>query len=406
MDLDRLRNIARVGFRAARERSDEMTERGGTRTCERTGLIVLLAFTGIVVFSASCSSRSDGTDPGDDTAPVKLIYDGDIGPDPCDFSTLSMLHEYHNRGMIELIGVVGETPDLYLASTFSIYDQLYGNGTPIGSFNDRSDDVPFSLRVKTTYAIATMFATYENQNKKIYERYGNEETRTADDVPGPVEIYRQLLAEAEDDSITIYAAGQLYNFPALFASQADHYSSLNGEDLVCAKVSRFVFMGGYFPSSFENPFYLLMDRAEWNWWALGEKGITRATMDTLAKMGKPITYVGYKVGLKVPVGRKIVRRLGRDHPTSEAYFQFRLTYGGEGEDLASDNPAFDDVALYYVVEGGEGRFFDRNHGHAVINDDGANTWEPEGTSEGYLTLLPGVEDELIDVITDRVTGFF
>ncbi len=119
-----------------------------------------------------------------------------------------------------------------------------------------------------------------------------------------------------------------------------------------------------------------------------------------------MTYVGYKVGLKVPVGRKIVRRLGRDHPTSEAYFQFRLTYGGEGEDLASDNPAFDDVALYYVVEGGEGRFFDRNHGHAVINDDGANTWEPEGTSEGYLTLLPGVEDELIDVITDRVTGFF
>jgi len=361
---------------------------------------------GITIFIASCSPKSDDKGPANGAAPIKLIYDGDIGPDPCDFTTLSMLHEYHNRGMIELVGVVGETPDLHLASTFSIYDQFYGNWTPIGSFNGRSDDVPFSPQAKTTYAIATTFSTYENQNETIYERYGNEETRTADDVPGPVETYRQLLAGAEDDSITLYAAGQLFNFPALFASRADKHSSLGGEDLVRAKVSRFVFMGGYFPSSFENPLYFFTDRAEWNWWALGEKGITRTTMDTLVKMGKPMTYVGYKAGLEVQVGREIVRRLGRDHPTSEAYYQFRLTYGGEGADLSSDNPAFDDVALYYVVEGGEGRFFHRIHGHAVINDDGANTWEPEETNESYLTLLPGVEDELVEVITDRVTGSF
>jgi hypothetical protein len=38
---------------------------------------------------------------------------------------------------------------------------------------------------------------------------------------------------------------------------------------------------------------------------------------------------------------------------------FRLTYGGEGADLASDNPAFDDMALYFVIEGGEGRSFER-----------------------------------------------
>ena len=41
-----------------------------------------------------------------------------------------MLHEYHRHGMIELVGVVGETPDSYLASTFSIYNQLYKNDIP------------------------------------------------------------------------------------------------------------------------------------------------------------------------------------------------------------------------------------------------------------------------------------
>ena len=79
---------------------------------------------------------------------IKLIYDGDIGPDPCDFSTLSMLHEYHNKGMIDLVGVVGETPDPYLASTFSIYNQFYGNDIPIGSFNSVPGGVTFSDDVK------------------------------------------------------------------------------------------------------------------------------------------------------------------------------------------------------------------------------------------------------------------
>jgi hypothetical protein len=35
---------------------------------------------------------------------IKLIYDGDIGPDPCDFPVLSLLHEYQRHGLIELLG--------------------------------------------------------------------------------------------------------------------------------------------------------------------------------------------------------------------------------------------------------------------------------------------------------------
>ena len=64
-----------------------------------------------VLFLASLAL---GHSPAVSAEPVKLIYDGDIGPDPCDFSTLSMLHQYHNKGMIDLIGVIGSTPDRYV----------------------------------------------------------------------------------------------------------------------------------------------------------------------------------------------------------------------------------------------------------------------------------------------------
>ncbi len=368
----------------------------------RSKLIAAFVVIAVVFAAFSCASDDTGSTGSD----IKLIYDGDIGPDPCDFSTLSLLHEYHNKGMIDLVGVIGATPDPYLASTFSIYNQIYGNNIPIGAYSDGSDDIAFSQRIKRAYSSAILFTTYANPNETIYEKYGNSETRTLDDIAGTVELYRKLLSGAEDNSITIYAAGQLFNFPALLTSQADQYSPLNGEELVQSKVKEFVFMGGDYPCSAANPPHDVMAGAEYNWWALGEKDITRKVISTLARMGKPITYVGFEVGERILVGREIVRRLGRDHPTSEGYYQYVATYDGQGVELKADNPAFDEAGLYYLVEGGLGTYFDRVFGSVQIDENGANTWVTDEGTEAYITLRSGVEDELAGVITDRVTGRF
>ena len=73
---------------------------------------------------------------------IKLIYDGDIGPDPCDFAVLSLLHEYQRHGLIELLGEVCEVPDQYGASTLSIYNQLYKNDVPIGGLQPQNLEQP------------------------------------------------------------------------------------------------------------------------------------------------------------------------------------------------------------------------------------------------------------------------
>ena len=343
---------------------------------------------------------------------IKLIYDGDIGPDPCDFSTLSMLHEYHNKGMIELLGVMGATPDPYLASTFSIYNQVYGNDIPIGSFNNAPGGVEFSDEVrKMYYGVISRFC-HADQNKAIYEKFGNSRTKRANDVPNPVELYRKVLSEAPDNSITIYAAGQLFNFPALFVSGADQYSALSGEELLRTKVKEFVFMGGYFPISSEFPGYRPTGGAEYNWWALGNRETTRTTINTLVKMGKPITYVGFEVGVRIRVGKEMARRLGRDHPTTESFYLYRATARisrdakEKGPQLKSNNPAFDEIALFHAVEGGIGEYFGRVPGRVQIDENGANTWVPGDGNESYITLLPRVGRRLRETITDRITGDF
>lgn len=365
----------------------------------------------MLFFIFSCNAQEES---GTSKSTIKLIYDGDIGPDPCDFSTISMLHEYHNKGFIELLAVIGETPDPYLASTFSIYNQIYENEIPIAAYDPESSDLDFGKDVIKKYYEAVEKMCHADQNKAIYEKYGNEKTLQSNDVMGTVMLYRKLLSEAEDNSIVIYTAGQLYNFPPLLVSGADQYSSLSGKELLKAKLKKIVLMAGYFPESRVNPWYIEnTNGAEWNWWAFGSKNTTKTTINALTKMGKPIIYIGAEVGLQVRVGLEMAERLGREHPTTEAFYLYKWTtqpIDSTDQDspvLTSDNPAYDEIGLFVAVEGGIGEFFNTIRGRVEVDEHGANNWIPDKEgNESYITLLPEMTKKLSMVITDRITGDF
>ena len=95
-----------------------------------------------------------------------------------------------------------------------------------------------------------------------------------------------------------------------------------------------------------------------------------------------------------------MKRLGKDHPVYDAYANTK-TYNSENE-----NCAFDEVALYYLVEGGLDSYFGLVRGKAVLDEHGANRWSSDTSNEYYLTLLPGVNETLSSIITDRITGDF
>jgi inosine-uridine nucleoside N-ribohydrolase len=337
---------------------------------------------------------------------LRVIFDADIGPDPTDFTTISMLHEYHERGMIELVATIGETPDPLLASTFSVYNRLHGHDVPIGAPIDGGGDLAFEERGRVAYDLTMQVVTRRNQNEVIRERYGDS-SRADPAVPTPVECYRRLLAAASESDITIFAAGQLFNLPALLDSPPDEHSPLSGEELVRRSVKGLHFMGGAFPSSvdvLEPGIANVTGGAEWNFWALNMRGVTAAALGRLSALGIPMTFVGWEVGIRVLAGREIIDRLGRDHPSSEAYFQYVST-SEDGTELTDENPAYDDVALFHLVEGETGSWFGEVRGRPVIDDVGVNTWAEDG-SHRYITLQPGVEAEMRALVTDRITGRF
>lgn len=377
-------------------------------------VLLQLILAGLVLVAPVRADEPATTTPSAEAAPpkIKLIYDGDIGPDPCDFTTLSMLHEYHRHGLIELLGVAGEAPDPHLASTFSIYNQLYKQDIPIGISANKTGGVKFSDAVAKLYQKVVADTCHADPNKTIFEKFATDETQTTDDVLNSVELYRKLLAAADDNSVVIYAAGPLFNFPLLLASPGDKYSPHTGERLLRDKVKQFVFMGGNFPDSVKSGHHG-SEGAEYNWHAWGHPSVTKSAIEGLAKLGKPMIYIGFEQGIRVHVGREIAEKLGRKHPTTESYYLYRSTAkippdaADKAPQLMHDNPAFDDLGLFVAVEGGVGKYFREVRGHVQVNEKGANTWVADDDgNEAYITIIQGQEAALRKIMAERITGSY
>ena len=65
--------------------------------------------------------------------------------------------------------------------------------------------------------------------------------------PNPVDLYRQILGEAQNGSITIVSIGFFDNLAALVDSEPDGHSNMTGRELIAAMVKDLAVMGGEYP---------------------------------------------------------------------------------------------------------------------------------------------------------------
>jgi hypothetical protein len=119
------------------------------------------------------------------------------------------------------------------------------------------------------------------------------------DVPLAVDLYRKILSEHDDNSITIVTVGPL-EYKDLLMSGPDKYSRLSGKELVEKKVEKFVIMGGQFPSG----------KNEWNFNG-NMPGVTRYVLENLAV---PVVFSGFEIGMAIHTGPRF-HELDPGHPS-------------------------------------------------------------------------------------------
>lgn len=195
-------------------------------------------------FLIGCTSAPPASDGG---AP-RIILDTDVGSSTDDLFALEMLYRYEDAGKCRLLGVVVDRPGEANAAFIDAMNAWAGR-----------PDLPVGL-VRRGPEKAMVFIDYAH----VADTTGADGSplfpRAAPGArPDGAALYRRLLADAPDGSVTVCSIGFLTALAQLLESPPDGLSPLGGAELVRRKVARAVVMGGAFAKDAEPEYNFAMD---------------------------------------------------------------------------------------------------------------------------------------------------
>ncbi|MCH9653106.1 MAG: nucleoside hydrolase [Planctomycetes bacterium] len=293
--------------------------------------------------------------------PVQVIFDTDISGDVDDVLALAMLHALADRGECKLLAV-----------TISKINSLTGPFTDAtNTFYGRSN-VPIGV----TQAAQRRESKYL---KLINEKQGNQfryphDILSNDQLPSAVKILRKTLAGAADHSVVIIQVGLAANLADLVESKPDHFSPLNGLELIQRKVKLVSVMAGAFEPINGNNRYLE---------ANVRNGIQ--SMQRFADqwpVDVPVIWSGFEIGIAVTYPRTSIAsdfNYVRHHIVREAY----LLHSGPDH----DRPSWDLTSVLYAVRPKDSYFDLSLPGRVSVADDGFTSFKAgENGRDRYLIM--------------------
>ncbi|MCQ2606979.1 MAG: nucleoside hydrolase [Bacteroidales bacterium] len=182
---------------------------------------------------------------------VNIIIDTDLGSSTDDVATICMAYKYMRQGKANLLGIIVDRMGEQNAEFADVLNTYYGfPEIPIGLCrNGLHNPQIFSDYAGLAYA-------KDNKGNQLFKR-----TKT-EDFPDDYKLYRKLLANQDDKSVTIISIGFLTSLSKLLESQADEYSELTGVELVRQKVEQIILMGGKFDENDKTGEYNIQLSAE------------------------------------------------------------------------------------------------------------------------------------------------
>jgi len=298
---------------------------------------------------------------GAPAAPVRILFDSDIGPDCDDAGTAALLNALADRGEAEILGMACCTSSEWGAPCLDAINTWYGR-----------PDVPIGTIKRTGFLSGKGDHKY---NEHVAKNFPND-LKSGKDAPDAAELYRKILAGQPDASVVMVAVGPLPNLANLLASGADANSPLAGVELVKKKVKGLVVMGGRYPSG-----------KEWNF-----EQDRAATKKVNEEWPTPIVFSGGEVGEPIGTGARLFSETPPENPVRKAY----ELYNGAGKNRSS----WDQTAMLYAIRGEAGVFKLSPEGTNAVAADGKNTWSAAaGGRHRYLIKAAGDRD-IAKVIED------
>ena len=305
-------------------------------------------------------------------APVKVIFDTDIGNDVDDVLALSVLHALQSRGECELLAVTITKPDELAGPFVSAVNSFYGRPRiPIGLTHSGLTNQPSKF-----LPLAEV-----RDGKKL--RYPHRLKRSSD-APEATALLRKILSRQPDHSVVLVQVGYFSNFAALLDTPGDASSPLTGRELVQQKVKLLSVMAGSFkPGGHDLEYNVTQHLA-------ASKRLAR-------EWPTPIVWSGFEIGIALPYPAVSIQRDFRyvsHHPAAEAYSLYIPP--------PHERPTWDLTSALYAVRRDRGYFNLSEPGQVTVEENGFTrfTLAPDGRDR-YLILteaqVPLVKEALVEL---------
>ena len=292
--------------------------------------------------------------------PVRVIFDMDMGPDYDDVGAITLLHAFADSGKATILATIASTKYEGVASILNVLNTYF-----------KRPELPIGV----PKAEAVTKKDWQHWTDTLIQHYPHA-IKSNNEVAGAIDLYRQLLAKQPDKSVTIITVGFLTNLYGLLQSKPDKYSNLAGEELVKKKVKSLVSMAGRFTAG--NEFNINQDAA--------------AAKYVFEHWGTPVIFSGFEIGSKIKTGLPLINNNAiQNSPVKDV---FRISIPLDPQDKQG-RMSWDETAVLVAING-IAPYYKLNRGTIQIAPDGSNTWVANQGNHYYLEeARPAAEVELI-----------
>ena len=297
--------------------------------------------------------------------PVKIIFDTDLGPDYDDVGALAFLHAMADSGKAEILATISSNKHELVAPSIEVINWYFKRPElPIGAPKGEGADME----------------AWQHWADSIVVKYPHA-IKSTSDAQDAVSLYRKLLHNQPDNSVTIVTVGFLTNISGLLKSEPDEISPLSGTELVKKKVLKLVSMAGRFPEGRE--FNVFIDSI--------------SSKYAFENWPGEVVFSGFEIGKEILTGLRLMSSPVQNSPVRDV---FRISIPLSKEDR-NGRMSWDETAVLIGVYGTEG-FFDTVAGKIVVNSNGSNSWEDDPAGRHLYVKQKMPIPEMANFIEDRM----
>jgi inosine-uridine nucleoside N-ribohydrolase len=267
---------------------------------------------------------------------ASIIFDTDMGPDYDDVGAIALLHAFADSGKCRILATMASNRYEGIAAVLNVFNTYFKRpGIPIGVAGGKAPDIR------------------DNQHwtDSILARYPHRIKRNAD-AQDAVTLYRVILSQQPDHSVTIVTVGFFSNLAGLLKVPG-------GTELVKRKVKLLVSMAGGFPGPFRE-FNVYTDAA--------------ASAMVARDWPTPILFSGFEIGEKIKCGLPLIHNTAIHHSPVKDVFRISIPQAAED---AQGRMSWDETAVLVAIAG-PSPWYHVQHGTMSVDAKGGNTWKDAG----------------------------